>query len=148
MDQLLLTPAALLSILIQIDELKDKDIQLTEDLDGTLKLQIDQNVYDLQDQNTVEVEVDPEVIKEVDDANADAYEELQMNDSDVEFTDTVEGGLLSELMKTLAVGGMIRLTQKLLTPKEEKLFDKYARENMTRSEYKKARENNIYQFRR
>lgn len=147
MDQLLLTPAALLSILIQIDELKDKDIQLTEDLDGTLKLQIDQNVYDLQDQNTLEVEVDPEVIQEVDDANADAYEDLQMDDN-IQLSDTVEGGLLSELMKTLAVGGMIRLTQKLLTPKEEKLFDKYARENMTRSEYKKARENNIYQFRR
>lgn len=147
MDQLLLTPAALLSILIQIDELKDRDIQLTEDLDGTLKLQIDQNVYDLQDQNTLEVEVDPEVIQEVDDANADAYEDLQMDDN-IQLSDTVEGGLLSELMKTLAVGGMIRLTQKLLTPKEEKLFDKYARENMTRSEYKKARENNIYQFRR
>ena len=60
----------------------------------------------------------------------------------------IEGGILSELFKTLAVGGMVRLTSKMLTPKEEKLFDKYAREHMSQAEMQDARRNNIYQFRK
>ena len=45
MEQQLFTPAALLSLLSQIDELKDKQLELTETLDGTMQLCIGDSVY-------------------------------------------------------------------------------------------------------
>ena len=57
-----------------------------------------------------EIPVEDEVVEEVSDINDSALEEIE----DIEFEDTVEGGILSEALKTLAVGGMVRLTSKLL----------------------------------
>ena len=45
MAQILLTPATLLSILVQIDELQNKDIQLSENPDGSLGLSIGTSDY-------------------------------------------------------------------------------------------------------
>lgn len=156
MDQLLFTPSALLSLLVQIDELKDKEIGITENLDGTIQLRVGQSTYQINDVNTAEFEVDSEVISEVDDLNEDTYLDMQeTSDIDMDFvteidedSKTVQGGILSELFKTLAVGGMVRLTAKMLTPKEQKLFDKYTSEHMTRAEQERARKNNIYKFKR
>lgn len=154
MEQLLLTPSSLLSILTQIDELKDKDIEITESLDGTLQLRIGDSVYILNEENPVEFEVEEEVVEQVDEVNQDTYLDLQesgeveMEFDEDEYSTAVEGGILSELFKTLAVGGMVRLTSKMLTPKEEKLFDKYTREHMSQAEMRDARKNNIYQFRK
>lgn len=153
MEQQLFTPAALLSLLSQIDELKDKQIELTETLDGTMQLCIGDSVYAIEDVAPVVFEVEPEVVEQVDDLNEETYSDMQ-EIGEVEMFDTedddipIEGGILSELFKTLAVGGMVRLTSKLLTPKEEKLFDKYTREHMSQAEMREARKNNIYQFRK
>lgn len=153
MEQQLFTPAALLSLLSQIDELKDKQLELTETLDGTMQLCIGDSVYTIEDVAPVVFEVEPEVVEQVDDLNEETYSDMQ-DTGEVEMIDTqdddipIEGGILSELFKTLAVGGMVRLTSKMLTPKEEKLFDKYAREHMSQAEMQDARRNNIYQFRK
>lgn len=156
MDQLLFTPAALLSLLVQIDELKDKEIGLTENLDGTIQLTVGQSTYQINDNTSVEFEVDSEVIEELDDLNEDTYLDMQdVADVDMDFvteldedSTAVQGGILSEFFKTLAVGGMIRLTAKMLSPKEQKLFDKYAAENMSHADYEKARKSNVYEFKR
>ena len=153
MEQQLFTPAALLSLLSQIDELKDKQLELTETLDGTMQLCIGDSVYTIEDVAPVVFEVEPEVVEQVDDLNEETYSDMQ-DTGEVEMIDTqdddipIEGGILSELFKTLAVGGMVRLTSKMLTPKEEKLFDKYTREHMSQAEMQDARRNNIYQFRK
>ena len=153
MEQQLFTPAALLSLLSQIDELKDKQLELTETLDGTMQLCIGDSVYTIEDVAPVVFEVEPEVVEQVDDLNEETYSDMQ-DTGEVEMIDTqdddipIEGGILSELFKTLAVGGMVRLTSKMLTPKEEKLFDKYAREHMSQAEMQDASRNNIYQFRK
>lgn len=153
MDQQLFTPAALLSLLSQIDELKDKQLELTETLDGIMQLCIGDSVYAIEDVAPVVFEVEPEVVEQVDDLNEDTYSDMQ-EIGEVEMFDTedddipIEGGILSELFKTLAVGGMVHLTSKMLTPKEEKLFDKYTREHMSQAEMQDARRNNIYQFRK
>jgi len=156
MEQVLFTPAALLSVLSQIDELQGKEIEVTECLDGKIQLRIDQSVYLIEDAASLELEVTDDVIEEVDELNEDAYIDLnQSGDVEVDFvTDidddstTVQGGFLSELFKTLAVGGMVRLTAKMLSPKEQKLFDKYTEEHMTKAERDYARRNNVYQFRK
>lgn len=147
MEQLLLTPSALLSILVQVDELKDKNIQVVETLDGNLQVTIGDSNYEIVEDDLVELEVPGEVVEEVEDLNESTYVDLQECE-EVELCDSVEGGILSEIFKTLAVGGLVRLTTKMLTPKEEKLFNKYAEKNMTQKERREAEKSNLYQFRR
>lgn len=113
-NEILFTPAALLDFLRQIDELSDKDI-IVNDTDATITVTIGDSTYGINTGNAEEVEVADEVVDEVAEINDTAYEEMD----DVEFTEiseeeTVEGGIIKEALKTLAVGGLVRLTGKIL----------------------------------
>lgn len=116
-DEILLTPAGLLDFLCQIDELADYGISV-EDAGGSITVKIGQSVYTIDKADAQLVEVPDEVVEEVSDINELTYEELQ----DVEYEQTpdipddspIEAGIISELLKTLAVGGMVRLTGKVL----------------------------------
>lgn len=113
-NEILFTPAALLDFLRQIDELSDKDI-IVNDTDATITVTIGDSTYSINTGNAEEVEVADEVVDEVAEINDTAYEEMD----DVEFTEiseeeVVEGGIIKEALKTLAVGGLVRLTGKIL----------------------------------
>ena len=106
------TASAVLDLLMQIDELKDYDIDLRESESGDISLTIGDSVYDL-NTDAAEVEVAPEVVDEVSEINEDNLSELE-NSADVELY-PVESGVLKELAKTLMIGGIVRLTKKLLS---------------------------------
>ena len=55
----------------------------------------------------------------VEDANLDAYQNLS-DSGEVELLqdEEIEGGVIKEFAKTLLVGGLVRLTSKLLRPKK------------------------------
>ena len=113
-NEILFTPAALLDFLSQIDELSDKDIAL-DDTGTSLTIKIGDSTYSINNSDAEDIEVDPEVVNEVSDINESTLEEIE----DIEFTEVddeevVEGGLVKEFFKTLAVGGMVRLTTKML----------------------------------
>ena len=113
-NEILFTPAALLDFLRQIDELSDKDI-IVNDTDATITVTIGDSTYSINTRNAEEVEVADEVVDEVAEINDTAYEEMD----DIEFTEisedeVVEGGIIKEALKTLAVGGLVRLTGKIL----------------------------------
>lgn len=113
-NEILLTPAALLDFLRQVDELADKDISV-DDTGSALNITIGDSSYSIDFNQAEEVEVPDEVVDEVSDINETAFEELD----DVEYTavedeEVVEGGLIKEALKTLAVGGLVRLAGKLL----------------------------------
>lgn len=113
-NEILFTPAALLDFLSQIDELSDKDIAL-DDTGASLTIKIGDSTYSINNSDAEDIEVDPEVVNEVSDINESTLEEIE----DIEFTEVddeevVEGGLVKEFFKTLAVGGMVRLTTKML----------------------------------
>ncbi len=113
-NEILFTPAALLDFLSQIDELSDKDIAL-DDTGASLTIKIGDSTYSINNSDAEDIEVAPEVINEVSDINESTLEEIE----DIEFTEVgdeevVEGGLVKEFFKTLAVGGMVRLTTKML----------------------------------
>lgn len=116
MDDLLFTPAALLSVLIQIDELKDCNVGITQTVDGKLQLQVDDSFYELQPENETTITVDEADADAVEDANMEAYSELES--SGVTFEDIteepIESGLVKEALKSMLLGGMIRLSTKLL----------------------------------
>lgn len=113
-DEILLTPAALLDFLRQVDELADKDISV-DDTGSALNITIGDSSYSIDFGDAETVEVPDEVVEEVAEINENTYEEID----DVEYTaldenEVVEGGIIKELLKTLAVGGMVRLTGKVL----------------------------------
>jgi len=114
-SEILFTSASLLDFLQQIDELSDKDIIVNED-DTSITVTIGDSTYTINKNDAEEVEVEPEVVEEVNEITETTFEELD----DVEYTEitdeeeVVEGGIISEALKTLAVGGMVRLTSKLL----------------------------------
>lgn len=113
MDKLVFTPAAIADLLSQIEELKDYDISITESADGAdLVLHVGDSTYAI-GQSAVDVEVDPEVVEDVVEVEDAAYEEMSAS-GDFDISETVESGIIKQLIKTLAVGGLVRLASKLL----------------------------------
>lgn len=113
-NEILFTTASLLDFLQQIDELSDKDIIVDEN-DGAITITIGESTYSINKGDAEEVEVEPEVVDEVAEINETTYEELDAVEyTEIDDEEVVEGGIISEALKTLAVGGMVRLTSKLL----------------------------------
>lgn len=107
MDELVFTPAAVLDLLSSIEELKDYDIDVYDSGDK-LTFTIGESKYDVNVNVAENVEAPEEVIEEVAAINEENYEPFQDEASDDE---PVEGGLIKELIKTLAIGGLVRLTK-------------------------------------
>lgn len=113
-NEILFTTASLLDFLQQIDELSDKDIILNEN-DSQITVTIGDSTYSINKNDAEAVEVPDEVVEEVAEINETTYEDLDdVEYSEVDEDEVVEGGLITEALKTLAVGGLVRLTGKLL----------------------------------
>ena len=109
---LLLTPASLVDFLSQIDELSEKSISLNSD-NEYIEVSIGEATYRIRPQDEVNVPVSVDDIDEVNDAADDTYDEL-VDNGYVENSDEIESGIIKELIKTLAIGGMVRLAAKKL----------------------------------
>ena len=107
MDEILITPAALLDILSKIDELSQYDVGLTESIDGKLQLQIGNSIYNIEDKSITDIQVSDNVVEEIADINEEAYD-------NIEDSDYIESGIIKELAKTLLIGGLVRLSGKLI----------------------------------
>lgn len=106
---LLFTPAALMDLLTQIEELKDKEIEINESSDGSISLKVGESTYKINSADAIELAADEDTIDAVDEINMEAYEEVQDKTEE-----PVTSGILKELVKSLMLGGMIRLSKKLL----------------------------------
>lgn len=111
------TPASILEILNQIDELRDYDIGITETLDGNLQLQVGTSTYELDVEDSEEIQVPEDVIDTVDEVNEDTYDELVGSYEEFEnfeHLEDVEAGLIKEAIKSMLLGGAIKLAKKLM----------------------------------
>lgn len=107
LSTILFTPAALLDFLSSIEELSEFDIGVTEGIDGSLQVSVGDSNYSIDTSSATDVVVDPEVIDEVDELNQETYDELDAEYED--GPDNVEGGIIKEALKTLLVGGLVRM---------------------------------------
>ena len=107
------TPAALLEVLTQIDELRDHDISVTETLDNKIQIQIGDSIYQIDPEGIEDVEVSEDVLDSVEEINEDAYQNLVESD-EFESERIVEAGFLKEAIKSLLLGGAIKLIKKLM----------------------------------
>ncbi len=112
MSEIVFTPVAVLDLLAQINELRGYNIEITEELNGNLQIAIGDSVYSISDTTATDIPVDNSVVDDISDVNVQAYEELSEQG---EITlQPVESGVIKEIAKTLFVGGLVRLTGKLL----------------------------------
>lgn len=109
-SSVLLTPAALVDFLSQVEELSHLDIGV-DHVGDNITVHIGQSSYSLEPKGEeTEVEVEPEDIQEVNDAAEEAYNQID----NLEDIETVESGIIKEFIKTLAIGGLVRLAAKKL----------------------------------
>ena len=113
MDEILCTPAAVLSLLTGIDELKHLNVGITETMDGQIQVQVGSSNYILNVDDATPVKVSTDIVETVTEINQGAYEDLE-GGGEVSLGTPVSSGIIKELAKSLLLGGMIRLTTKLL----------------------------------
>ena len=109
MEQVVFTPSAVLDLLSQIEELSDKDINVTEYNDGDVEITIGESAYTVSSSNAEDVEVSDEALQDIEDANMEGYAEVGE-----EALENIEGGLIKTVAKALLLRGLIKLSTKLL----------------------------------
>lgn len=103
-----LTVSGLVSFLSEIEELQGKDISVADE-DSTLTISIGDSTYRIESPESSEVEVDSAVVDTVDSIDEEGWDEIA--DVVEEAEEPVEGGIIKEVLKTLAIGGLVRLTK-------------------------------------
>lgn len=115
MAKLLFTPSALLRILLSLPQLEDCEIQLYEALDNSVQLIIDNEVYELLPaEDSLVLETTQAVLDSIEESEVSEYEALEDEDI-VVSAETIEAGVLKSIVKSLLLGGCIRLSHKLLS---------------------------------
>lgn len=112
-DEIVFTSSALLELLSQISEFDEHRLAISETLDGKLQLQVDDSYYLLESTQS-DVSVEENVVDTIAEINDEVYEELIETSDDEVPDDYIESGIIKEALKTLLLGGMIRLSSKLL----------------------------------
>ena len=113
MEELVFTSSALLELLSQIPEFDEHSLAISETLDGNIQLQVDDSYYILKTAQS-EVVVDETALDTIADINDEVYEDLIEDSEDTSGDEYIESGIIKEAIKTLLLGGMIRLSSKLL----------------------------------
>ena len=114
-QQIVFTPAAVLDLLSQIEELSDVPVGIAETLDDKIQITVGDSVYVLDCSSETSIDVEPDVIDTLGEANFEAYQDL-LDSNAVEYVEDepVTGGIIKEGIKSLLLGGMIRFASKHL----------------------------------
>lgn len=117
MNEILFTPSAVFDLLQNIDELSEYDLEIIETSNGKIQLRVGESLYNIDTSSATDIRVDKSVVDDVKEVNSSEYE----SDIDSSYTadmvsvdDEIISGVFKEVAKTLLVGGLVRLTSKLL----------------------------------
>ena len=115
-EAILFTPSAILDLLSKIDELQEYELGLTESLDGALQLQIGDSFYELNaDEIATDIEIDDQIVDQIAAINELAYEDLVNDGLTEESSEPIQSGLIKEIVRTLLIGGVVRMGKQYLT---------------------------------
>lgn len=113
MDNYVFTASAVLHLLTEIEELKDLDISISES-DNQIRITVGDSTYNLEPESSESIEVPKQAVEDISTANEDEYQELA-DSGDIEVSqETITSGLISGLIKTILLGGMLKLAPKLM----------------------------------
>lgn len=112
---MLFTSTSVLDLFSQIPEFQNFDIKITEEEDGSLLISVNDNNYELipDEDSVLDLPTDEFTLDQLDENEDQAYDQM-VEDGRADDTDSVEGSIIKEVMKTLALGGMLRLGSKWL----------------------------------
>lgn len=118
MNELLFSSASIADLLLNIEELSGLTIGVSETETG-VDVIVGETTYHIDSNDAAEIEVAEDVVDEVGDVVSDAYDDLadgMMEEAfnDAEIVEPVTGGPIKKLLKTLMLGGMVKLTAKML----------------------------------
>lgn len=115
MEEIVFTSGALLELFNQIQEFEGHTFEVADDGDSVV-LSVDGSTYTLK--SAVEdVPADEETIETIADIDDEVYSDIADSDyigDDIDAGEPVESGIIKEAIKSLLLGGMIRLSSKLL----------------------------------
>lgn len=111
-SQILFTPSSLVDFLTQIDELKSVNIGVNDDGEN-VSISIGDSTYEINPKSVTDIDVSDDAVDQACQANESNYDELEESGS-IEIDDSVESGIIKQLLKTLAIGGIVRLAAKEL----------------------------------
>lgn len=111
-SQILFTPSSLVDFLTQVDELKDVNIGVNDDGEN-VSICIGDSTYQINPKSVTNIDVSDDDLDQACQANESNYDELEESGS-IELNDSVESGIIKQLLKTLAIGGIVRLAAKEL----------------------------------
>lgn len=117
MDEILFTPAAVFDLLQKIDELSDCDLEIIEVNKNKIQLRVNESLYNIDTSDATDIDVDQSSIEEIQEINELEYEnyvDSSYTADMVNIDDEITSGVIKEVAKTLLVGGLVRLTSKLL----------------------------------
>lgn len=111
-SQILFTTSSLVDFLTQVDELKDVNIGVNDDGEN-FSISIGDSTYQINPKSVTNIDVSDDDLDQACQANESNYDELEESGS-IEVNDSVESGIIKQLLKTLAIGGIVRLAAKEL----------------------------------
>lgn len=111
-SQILFTPSSLVDFLTQVDELKDVNIGVNDDGEN-VSISVGDSTYEINPKSVTDIDVSDDDVDQAFQANESNYDELEESGS-IEINDSVESGIIKQLLKTLAIGGIVRLAAKEL----------------------------------
>lgn len=111
-SQILFTPSSLVDFLTQVDELKDVNIGVNDDGEN-VSISIGDSTYQINPKSVTNIDVSDDDLDQACQANESNYDELEESGS-IELNDSVESGIIKQLLKTLAIGGIVRLAAREL----------------------------------
>ena len=111
-SQILFTPSSLVDFLTQVDELKDVNIGVNDDGEN-VSISIGDSTYQINPKSVTNIDVSDDDLDQACQANESNYDELEESGS-IELNDSIESGIIKQLLKTLAIGGIVRLAAKEL----------------------------------
>ena len=104
-EEVVFTSAGLVELLSQINELSDKNIDLSDN-NGDITLTIGDSTYKIK-KPVDTVEVSEQALADISEIADEAIESI-------DGTEAIESGIVKEALKTLLVGGAVRLVAKIL----------------------------------
>lgn len=118
MDEILFTPVAVLNLLHSISELEGCDIELVETSEGKIQFAINESLYNVDTSSAVVIDAPEETVAEVQEVNDSEYSDIVDSSYTADMVsignEDINSGIVKEVAKTLLVGGLVRLTSKLL----------------------------------
>lgn len=111
-SQILFTTSSLVDFLTQVDELKDVNIGVNDDGEN-VSISIGDSTYQINPKSVTNIDVSDDDLDQACQANESNYDELEESGS-IEVNYSVESGIIKQLLKTLAIGGIVRLAAKEL----------------------------------